>query len=68
MDLPYAEPYKIKTIEKIYRSTRQEREQWIREAQYKPFQTQKPQIFYRLAYRQWHRAIGATRHGRNDAW
>ncbi len=48
MDLPYAEPYKIKTIEKIYRSTRQEREQWIREAKYNLFKLKSRQIFIDL--------------------
>lgn len=32
MDLPFTEPFRIKMIENIYRSTREEREKWILEA------------------------------------
>ena len=34
MDLPFAESYRIKMVEAIRRSTREEREQWIKEAKY----------------------------------
>ncbi len=37
MELPYAEPYKIKMVEPIRLSTRKEREQWIKEANYNVF-------------------------------
>lgn len=37
MKLPYAEPYKIKMVEAIKPSTREEREQWIKEAGYNLF-------------------------------
>lgn len=32
MKLPFAESWKIKTVEPIRKSTREEREQWIKEA------------------------------------
>jgi len=32
MELPFAESFKIKMIEPIRRSSREEREKWIREA------------------------------------
>jgi len=37
MNLPYIEPYKIKSVETIYSSTPQEREKWIKEATYNVF-------------------------------
>ena len=48
MQLPYAEPYKIKMIEPIYRSTRAEREQWIREANYNLFNLKSEQVYIDL--------------------
>lgn len=48
MELPFAEPYKIKVVEPIRRSTRQEREQWIREAGYSLFQLRSDQVFVDL--------------------
>ncbi len=48
MKLPYAEPYKIKTVEKIRRSTREERERWIREAKYNLFKLKSSQVFIDL--------------------
>jgi tryptophanase len=48
MELPYAEPYKIKVIEPLYRSTRQEREQWIQEANYNLFNLKSEQVFIDL--------------------
>ena len=48
MDLPYAEPYKIKMVEQIKRSTRQEREQWIRQAKYNLFNLRSEQVFIDL--------------------
>ena len=48
MELPYAEPYKIKMIETIRRSSREEREQWIREAKYNLFNLRSDQVFIDL--------------------
>ncbi len=48
MDLPYAEPYKIKMVEHIKRSTRQEREQWIQQAKYNLFNLRSEQVFIDL--------------------
>ena len=48
MDLPYAEPYRIKTIEPIYRSTRKEREAWIAKAKYNLFNLRSEQVFVDL--------------------
>ena len=44
MELPYAEPYKIKMTEPIRPSTRAEREQWIREAKYNLFKLRSEQV------------------------
>jgi tryptophanase len=48
MELPAAEPYKIKMVEPIYRSTRKEREQWIREAKYNLFNLRSEQVYIDL--------------------
>ena len=48
MDIPFAEPYKIKMVEPIYRSTRTEREQWIREANYNLFNLRSEQVYIDL--------------------
>ena len=45
MKLPYAEPYKIKVVEKLYRSTQSEREKWIKEANYNLFNLKSEQVF-----------------------
>ena len=37
MELPFAESYKIKMVENIRKSTREEREKWIAEAKYNLF-------------------------------
>lgn len=37
MNLPFAESYRIKMVEPIHRSTREEREKWIKEAKYNLF-------------------------------
>ena len=37
MELPFAEAYKIKMVEPLRKSTREEREQWIKEAHYNLF-------------------------------
>jgi len=43
--LPICEPYKIKMIEPLYRSTRGERENWIRAAHYNIFNLKSDQVF-----------------------
>lgn len=48
MELPYAEPYKIKVVEPLRRSTRREREQWIKEANYNLFKLRSEQVFIDL--------------------
>ena len=44
MKLPYAEPYRIKITEAIRTSTREEREQWIRQAHYNLFKLRSDQV------------------------
>lgn len=48
MQLPYAEPFKIKMVETIKRSTREEREQWIKDAKYNLFNLKSEQVFVDL--------------------
>jgi len=48
MDLPFAENYKIKMVEAIYRSTREEREKWIDQAHYNLFNLKSEQVFVDL--------------------
>lgn len=48
MDLPFAENYKIKMVEPIYRSTREEREKWINQAHYNLFNLKSEQVFVDL--------------------
>ncbi len=48
MEYPFAESYKIKMVEPLYRSTKQEREQWIREANYNLFKLRSNQVFIDL--------------------
>jgi len=48
MSLPYAEPYRIKMVEQIYRSTQEEREKWIKEANYNLFNLKSEQVFIDL--------------------
>lgn len=48
MDLPFAESYKIKMVETIKKSTRQEREKWIKEARYNLFGLKSEQVFIDL--------------------
>lgn len=48
MMLPYAEPFKIKMVENIKRSTREEREEWIREAKYNLFNLRSEQVYVDL--------------------
>ena len=48
MQLPYAEPFKIKMVETIKKSTREEREQWIKDAKYNLFNLKSEQVFVDL--------------------
>jgi len=48
MKLPFAESYKIKMVEPIYRSTREQREQWIKEANYNLFNLKSNQVYIDL--------------------
>lgn len=48
MELPFSESYKIKMVEPIRRSTRQEREEWIKEAKYNLFNLKSDQVFIDL--------------------
>lgn len=48
MELPFAESWKIKMIEPIRKSTRTEREQWIKEAHYNVFQLNADQVYIDL--------------------
>jgi len=48
MKFPYAEPFKIKTIENIKRSTIEQRKQWIQEANYNLFNLKSEQVFIDL--------------------
>jgi len=48
MDLSYAEPYRIKTVRRINKSSRKEREAWIREAKFNLFNLRSDQVFIDL--------------------
>ncbi|WP_320053360.1 tryptophanase [uncultured Acetobacteroides sp.] len=48
MELPFAESYKIKMVEPIRRSTREERERWIKEAHYNLFGIKSEYVFIDL--------------------
>ncbi|MFO7620341.1 MAG: tryptophanase [Bacteroidales bacterium] len=48
MDLPYIEPFKIKMIEKIYKSTKEERLKWISDASYNLFSLRSDQVIIDL--------------------
>lgn len=45
MELPFAEAYKIKMVEPIHKSTREEREKWIKEAHYNLFALQAYKVY-----------------------
>lgn len=45
MDLPYAEPYKIKVVEQLYRSTQAERQNWLKAAHYNLFNLKSEQVY-----------------------
>ncbi len=48
MELPFAEPYKIKMIEPVRRSTAEDRRNWIEEAKYNLFNLRSSQVFIDL--------------------
>ena len=48
MELPYAEPFKIKMVETIKKSTREQRQEWIRQAKYNLFNLKSEQVFVDL--------------------
>lgn len=48
MELPWAEPYKIKMIENIHQSTKEERLKWIKDADYNLFNLKSDQVFIDL--------------------
>ena len=48
MKLPYAEPFKIKMVEEIYLSTREQREEWLEDAKYNLFSLKSNQVFIDL--------------------
>jgi len=48
MDLPFAESYKIKMVEPIYRSSREQREEWIKTANYNLFNLKSEQVYIDL--------------------
>jgi len=48
MNLPYTEPFKTKMVENIYRSTREQRENWIKDASYNLFNLKSEQVFIDL--------------------
>jgi len=48
MELPYSEPYRIKMVEPIKRSSLQERTEWIKEAKYNLFNLRSEQVYIDL--------------------
>lgn len=48
MNLPYAEPFKIKMVEPIHKSTKEQRLQWIKEANYNLFNLSSDKVFIDL--------------------
>lgn len=48
MELPFAESWKIKMVEPIRKSTREEREKWIKAAHYNVFQLKSEQVYIDL--------------------
>jgi len=48
MELPFSESYRIKMVEPLRRSTRKEREQWIKEAKYNLFNLKSDRVFIDL--------------------
>ncbi len=48
MELPHTEPFKIKMVENIYNSTREQREKWLRDSSYNLFNLRSEQVFIDL--------------------
>ena len=48
MKLPYCEPFKIKMVESIQRSTLKERQEWIKKASYNLFNLRSEQVYIDL--------------------
>ena len=48
MELPWAEPYKVKMVEEIFLSTPEQREQWIEEEGYNLFNLASDRVFIDL--------------------
>lgn len=48
MNLPFAESYRIKMVEPLTRSTREEREKWMKEAKYNLFKLKSDHVFIDL--------------------
>lgn len=48
MELPWAEPYKVKMVEEIFQSTREQREKWIEEEGYNLFNLASDRVFIDL--------------------
>jgi tryptophanase len=48
MQLPFCESYKIKSIEPLYKSTKEQRRQWLKEAKYNLFNLRSEQVFIDL--------------------
>ncbi len=48
MEIPFAESYKIKMVEPIYRSAREQRQQWIKDARYNLFNLRSEQVYIDL--------------------
>ena len=48
MELPFTEPFKIKMVESVYRSTKEERENWIRDASFNLFNLKSEHVYIDL--------------------
>ncbi|MCL2597198.1 MAG: tryptophanase [Paludibacter sp.] len=48
MEIPFAESFKIKMVEPIHKSTRSQREKWLKEAYYNVFQLKAEQVYIDL--------------------
>ena len=48
MELPFAESWRIKMVEPIRKSTREEREKWLKAAHYNVFQLKADEVFIDL--------------------
>ncbi len=48
MELPFAEPFKIKMVENIFKTTREQRETWIKESYFNLFNLKSEQVYIDL--------------------